>query len=152
MTDTIEIVREIAKQFAEQTNHRIDQTNKAIETLADQNKELSNQMGRLAEAITTTNEQLVRYEERQTTAMERMERLDQTQKEQGIIQRQFEEKTNDRFTETNQHVRDNSHIRTVIVWLVGIILTAAIGGGVLFGDFTGKGRQNAPQQQSNSVP
>jgi histone H3/H4 len=146
MSDTIEIAREIAKEFADRTNERIEQTNDAV-------KELANQMGKMAEAVTETSRQLARYEERQTSATERMERLDQGLKEQGVRQQQFQEKTNERFNTINQQVRDNSQIRTVIVWLAGIVLTAAIGGGVLFGDFTGKGKQNGPhQQQSNSVP
>lgn len=153
MSDTIEIAREIAREFAERTNDRIDQTNKAIETLADQNKELSGQMGKLAEAITTTNKQLARYEERQTASMERMERLEQTQKEQGINQRNSEKELNSRIDILRDEVKDNSHIRKYIVSLAGIIIAAAIGGGVLFGGLTGKGKQHAPQQQqSNSVP
>lgn len=145
MSDTIEIAREIAKEFAERTNDRIDQTNDALRTLADQ-------MGEMAKAVTENSNALVRYEERQANAMERMERLDQTQKEQGINQRQFEKDINNRFNTLKQEVRDNSHLRTVVVWLSGVIATAVIGGGLLFGDFTGKGKQNAPQQQSNPVP
>lgn len=97
------------------------QTSSSLQSMAEGIKEVS-------KAVAETSRQHARYEERQTSHSERMERIEQTQKAQGR-----------EIKELHDGVRTNTILRRGILWVSGIIVAAMISGGVLFGNITGKG-------------
>lgn len=154
MSDANEIARVVAKEYAEQTNGRIEtyfkHTSEAINRMSDS-------VATMARSVQDSNELLARYEERQSASNDRMERLEEGLREQGIIQRKFEDETEQAMRSITDEVKDNTHVRKMAVWLSMTVITAMVGGGLLFGSVTGtiktsKGHvhENVKTVQTNS--
>jgi Fe2+ transport system protein B len=146
MTDTKELIREVASEVEKRTSERIERYQ---EMTTNAIVEISLNIKNLSENIQESNKQLIRYEEKQLASHERMERIEQTQKEQGrshsSYQKEMEAKisalTKDMETKhqtLRDEVKDNSFIRKAIVWITTALVLAMIGGGALFGSLTGK--------------
>lgn len=135
----VELVRTIVKEYADQTNHRVEtyhkQTTEAIQQMA-----LS--ISDMAKSVQKSSEDHARNEERQTATLERMERIDQSVQKLGVTQRNFEKETDDKIDKIREEVQNNSLVRKVTVWLAATVIAAMIGGGILFSSLTGKA---APQ-------
>lgn len=139
-----EIARLVAKEFADQTNNKVEvyyeQTSQAI-------REMSISIGNMAKSVQKSNEQLVRYEERQASTADRMERIETTVRELGIHQRESDATCSEKLSKLRDEVKNNSIIRRVVVWLGTVIIVAMIGGGMLFSSITGKVPVNKPVEQ-----
>lgn len=160
MNDTTEVARQVAREvateFAALTNDRIEQYQIQTNSILQQ---LGSSMTKLADSQHQANLQLVRYEEQQMNSSERMERIEQTQKEQGTSQRQFNKELLDKMTKLEKsqetkhqtlrdEVRDNSIVRKALLWLAAALIIAMLGGGMLFSSLTGK----VPQTPVSTTP
>lgn len=139
--NTDEIVRMVTKEYALHTNEKIEayyeRTSHAI-------KDMSESILKMSEAVQSSSRQLARYEERQNSVNERMERIESSVKKQGVDQRNFETTIQDNYTKLRMEVINNTFVRKMIVWVAGAIIATMIGGGVLFGTLTGKTVQQQP--------
>ena len=149
MSDIAEIVRAVASEFAQQTkqtNDRIDansaQTNHALQ-------QMSGSMQIMAKSVQKTSEQLVRYEERQIATSDRAERIEVTQRDQGLEIKNLKKETEFKYLAlvkdlTDKHqtlrdeVKDNSFVRKAITWATAALILAMLGGGALFSSLTGR--------------
>lgn len=136
MGEAIQLARTIAKEYSDRTNASVEtyykQTSEAL-------REMSVNVSLMARSVTDTNKQLARYEERQNTTAERLERMEGGLKDQGINRRKFENDINEKLHAMELKVSENTTARRVLMWLGGVMITAMIGGGVLFSSLTGKG-------------
>lgn len=139
-----EIIRDVAKEYAENTNKQIavyyKQTTSAIDSMATS-------VEKMADSVKEANDALIRHEEKQNSNNERTERLEQTIRDQGIMQRTFEKDYDDKLDKLRSDVNNNSLVRKATLWLAATVIAAMIGGGMLFSALTGK----IPAQQKGKV-
>lgn len=146
----LEAAREFAEIYARETNGR-------IETYF---KHTSDSIEKLATSMTQMTKALTKYEERQSTTTQRMERLEETIRDQGQAQRAFEDKVETELKVlsenlVNKHqalelqVAKNSTAVAIAKWVAGALFIAMLGGGAIFGGLTGN---NQPTTTVIEVP
>lgn len=137
----IQLAREMVKEYADRTNEKVEgyfqRTNEAIQAMASS-------VSKMANTVEESSRQLARYEERQIATSERMERIEQSVRDQGIIQRTFEEDVDGRLDALKDEVRDNSNVRKAAVWLTMTVIAAMIGGGMIFSSITAPAKDRSP--------
>lgn len=121
------IAREIAKEYADHTDEKLELYFKGN---TDAMSQLTKSMSTLAASVQNGNEQLARYEERQTASTERMERIERTVRDLGVHQRESDRRIQLKIEDMQKDVDDNSKLRKGMLWLVSIILAAIITTGV----------------------
>ncbi len=146
MNDTKELVREVALEVEKRTIDRIDRYQ---DTTTNAIVEMSAAIKDLAVIAQESSKQLVRYEEKHIASSERSERIEHTQRDQGVemkkmrrdmqgMHAELKESLEKKHNTLRDEVKDNSFVRRMIVWISTALVLAMIGGGMIFGSITGK--------------
>lgn len=113
----LEINRRIEESF-NRTNERMTEMSSAIKELAVSMREQGERHAAFEEKILAQNATI--------------QRLDQNQKEMGIKLDSRMGKQDDKIESIEKDLILNNQMRKAVIWLVGLIISSAIAGGILF--------------------
>ena len=147
MSDAAEIARVIAKEYADQTNGKVDyyykHTSEAI-------REMSSSVSEMSKCVQKSSEALAVYEERQRATFEKITRMEREINDTVKNQKITEDDLNGRIQQVRDEVRDNSFVRKIAVWLAAAVMSAIIGGGILLSNVVSKNYDKQEQVSGKS--